>query len=456
MTNFEKTQLTDLGTALVGKSGFNVNFTRVETGCGTYASEEEVGGAVSLKSKVQDVAISNASRLNEVLSEVKFLISNKELTTDYLLTEIGVYAMDPDVGEILYAICYAVPENSQKILAYNGIFSFATIISLKIEIAAGAEVRFETLRAYALAEDYVRQQEELEGLRDELTCNLLHIADFTKSGSNGGAFCTNGEYGCSIPDANVIVWNGEIALPEGGYAYPASSDTADVLVAYSLDGEECQVEISGGAVLPEGAVVTEYRLNRKDGESRIVADIWPMISPGKRLVSEFVPYTGDERKMNRCIAFVLKTVEKLREFCLNKFLPSENVANNLVTTEEGYALDARQGKVLQDEIDEINTGLIDYCSTSFYISIPNHTATLTFIRVGQYCMAYIDHYCQGDSYESKPMNQVVPDKYRPSNSAYFHGTTRVAVIGSDGNVALYGTSGDDIHDYGYVMYSCLN
>ena len=189
-------------------------------------------------------------------------------------------------------------------------------------------------------------------LKNEMACNLLYIADFTSAGSYGGALCTNGNYVCSVPDENVTVWSGEIALPEGGYAYPASSDTADVIVAYTLDGVENRVEISAGAVLPEGAVVTEYRLVRKDGENRIVADIWPMVSPGKRPVTEFVPYTGDGRRMNRCVALVLKAVEKLHKFCLEKFLTKEDIANNLVTTNAGWALDARQGKVLKDEINQ--------------------------------------------------------------------------------------------------------
>jgi len=34
------------------------------------------------------------------------------------------------------------------------------------------------------------------------------------------------------------------------------------------------------------------------------------------------------------------------------------VANNLLTTVAGYVLDARQGKILQDQIDQLNTGML--------------------------------------------------------------------------------------------------
>ncbi|MCM1213323.1 MAG: hypothetical protein NC331_11280, partial [Lachnospiraceae bacterium] len=37
-------------------------------------------------------------------------------------------------------------------------------------------------------------------------------------------------------------------------------------------------------------------------------------------------------------------------------LSTSKVVNNLLTTESGYVLDARQGKILQDQISELNTG----------------------------------------------------------------------------------------------------
>lgn len=40
-------------------------------------------------------------------------------------------------------------------------------------------------------------------------------------------------------------------------------------------------------------------------------------------------------------------------------LDKENIANNLTTTQEGYALDARQGKILDDKITQTNSDLAD-------------------------------------------------------------------------------------------------
>lgn len=151
--------------------------------------------------------------------------------------------------------------------------------------------------------------EQLISESSNLACNLLYLPDIVNANSAGGASWQGGRFFCNIPSDDITVWScdglysfGKIPLPEGGYVYPASSDSADVLVIYTLDGKENQVEVSNGAVLPENAVVTEYRLERKAGASRIIADIYPMISSGKRPVSEFVPYTGDGRKINKCVA----------------------------------------------------------------------------------------------------------------------------------------------------------
>lgn len=42
---------------------------------------------------------------------------------------------------------------------------------------------------------------------------------------------------------------------------------------------------------------------------------------------------------------------------VEKKLDTAKVINNLLTTAPGYALDARQGKVLQDQVDVLNTGI---------------------------------------------------------------------------------------------------
>lgn len=168
MTNFNKTVLTNAGLKFLGKEGISTEFVRVETGSGIYVENENVAAQTELKSKVQELGISSVSMIAENKIRLKFVVSNKELDTTYLFTEIGVYANDPDEGEILYAICYATEENAEKIQKYNGIFESTIAISLGIEVDNAGNVSFETQGAYALVEDLLDTERRLGDTLNEL------------------------------------------------------------------------------------------------------------------------------------------------------------------------------------------------------------------------------------------------------------------------------------------------
>lgn len=169
MTNFKRTQLTALGEALAGKAGVDIVFTKVEAGSGTYGDSEGVYEATALKNPVQTVNISDVVRKSDTLINMKFVISNKEIKKSYLLTEIGIYAKDPDAGEILYALCYALPQDSQEVLAYNGEFVSSIIMSVNIQVSGSAVATILQNEGYAL-------QQDLEELRAAVEMNMKRYA----------------------------------------------------------------------------------------------------------------------------------------------------------------------------------------------------------------------------------------------------------------------------------------
>ena len=68
---------------------------------------------------------------------------------------------------------------------------------------------------------------------------------------------------------------------------------------------------------------------------------------------------------------------------LNQLLLRSNVVNNALTTEEGYALDARMGKSLQDQITAQNSNI----NNKIYYLRPHETKTWTlrapsFLMIG--------------------------------------------------------------------------
>ena len=67
------------------------------------------------------------------------------------------------------------------------------------------------------------------------------------------------------------------------------------------------------------------------------------------------PYTGTNENLARNVADILSNVEKMQDTKLDK----NRIVNSLVTTEEGYALDARQGEALDGKITELKKSVSD-------------------------------------------------------------------------------------------------
>lgn len=111
------------------KTGASLNITRVTAG-----DSETPTTASSLIHDCQDLSVGSAKREgNTVVLPVTLLSSLAE--QDYVLKELGIYAQDPDDGEILYCIYradYAIPISSSCQMAIR--FELSDTISESTEI----------------------------------------------------------------------------------------------------------------------------------------------------------------------------------------------------------------------------------------------------------------------------------------------------------------------------------
>lgn len=220
MTNFEKTRLTDAGIALLSKSGITIDFTRIETGDGVYDSDEDIASATALKSKKQDIQISNAYQESEMSAGVEFVVSNEKITEDYLFTEIGVYANVPDAGEVLYALCYATKENAERVRAYNGEFVSALKIKLRLQVSADSTVTYQFGGTSDIAVDsflsetshnpvenkvvtaeFVSVKEKIASVKEEVDEMQKGVETLKKSVSDGKSLVANAITGKGINTA---------------------------------------------------------------------------------------------------------------------------------------------------------------------------------------------------------------------------------------------------------------
>ena len=126
---FEEAVLTAKGIALLAKAQAGrctIKLTKAATGDGSYSDGEALTNRTALKSKKQEFALITVTTQNQSNVYVKFIITNKQdtgnLKNGYYVKEVGIYAQDPDEGEILYALAVGVANQWDYMPAYNVYF----------------------------------------------------------------------------------------------------------------------------------------------------------------------------------------------------------------------------------------------------------------------------------------------------------------------------------------------
>ena len=120
MAEFKQVVITHKGQALMSKlmSGSGTaEFTAIKISDTSY-TDEQLEGLTSLGSIKQVVPISKVTRTNEVAVQVEGAISNTDLKVGYYMRTLGLFAKDPNEGEILYAVTSA--SQAGYMPPYNG------------------------------------------------------------------------------------------------------------------------------------------------------------------------------------------------------------------------------------------------------------------------------------------------------------------------------------------------
>ena len=129
------------------------------TGCGDYTEEEKdraaLANATALKQQVQEFPFSAYEEQSEQSILLKALITNRDLTEGYEMTEIGIYGKEVDSDtEVLCSITVTNSREESDLFApYNGLRANQIIMEYYITISPDAEVIVNMQGAAALAED---------------------------------------------------------------------------------------------------------------------------------------------------------------------------------------------------------------------------------------------------------------------------------------------------------------
>ena len=157
-------------------AGKQIVFTRLVTGCGIYTEEEKdraaLANATALKQQVQEFSFSLYEKQSEQSVLLKALISNKELTESYTMTEVGVYGKE--VGAETDVLCSITVTNSLEesdlFAPYNGLKPDQIVMEYYITLSPDAEVTVNMQGAAALAED-------LEALKEQVEQNIQIVME---------------------------------------------------------------------------------------------------------------------------------------------------------------------------------------------------------------------------------------------------------------------------------------
>ena len=442
MTNFTKTRLTDKGLALLAKTGVSVTVTKVKTGNGEYQTDADIGAMTELKSEKQEFQITSTQKKTDTTYAIKFVMSNKELAEDYLFTEIGIYASDPDEGEILYAVCYAENKDADMIRKYSGLYEFKAIIVLNIQVNAGGVVNVVEQGLYALAEDLEELREEVGDKVDKEEGKGLSHNDFTDADKKKLDGIDEG--------ANKTVIDSEL----NSY----SSNPVQNQVVYEEMLKRMAQKWVGSHLYTLYGIVAPSTVNGANTGSHYLD-----VKTGNTYIMTRYTDRGAQAWTN---TGTLQSVEEI----LNSKFDKSNIANNLVTTREGYALDARQlnksvagsfAESVDNSITALNNALTPFkftnvaSGTQNIMAFYNSITKMMFVSFN-YSIARVN----------EPTSLVIlndnahtidTDKYRFPVSAW-DGTTGNIVLSygyvSGQNICIYAPPCNEFNAYAAFFYHC--
>ena len=167
MAEYSKLYITNNGQALMAKmiagSG-NIDFTKVCSSSTQY-TESQLQALTALSNIKQTTLVSKVTRTNEVAIKIDAAYSNVDLKEGYYMRTLGLYAVDPDKGEILYAVCIE-KSNNCYMPPYNGVTVSAVYLQLYTTVGNADSVSLAVSPgAYATVGDIQALEKEIADLK---------------------------------------------------------------------------------------------------------------------------------------------------------------------------------------------------------------------------------------------------------------------------------------------------
>lgn len=236
MAEFKKIVITKKGQALMAKmiaGQGNIDFTKVAASETAY-TDAQLEGLTSLSGVKQTTLVSKVTRTNGVAIQVEAAMTNTDLKTGYYMKTLGLYAIDPDEGEILYGVSNATVPGWMP--PYNGLtvsgafFKLVTTVgnaenvSLNVDPGAVATIgdiqdlqeQIADLQAYVGYTDGDIYGVEADFINKKFT-RLAGAVNRTPGAGFDGINAFGGRRRCNVADdGTVVAYYGEAGYSETG------------------------------------------------------------------------------------------------------------------------------------------------------------------------------------------------------------------------------------------------
>lgn len=255
MLTWNQSKLTNKGKALLAKAQAGkctIQITKTQTGSGSYETGESTDAMTALKDKKQEFAVSSKTISDETTLVLGVAITNKtsteELAAGYEITEFGVFATDPDDGEILYSI--ATTEKSDYMPAYDGNIPYVIKMKYFLNVSNSAEVTVVSAGAFAFASDVELLSERIDAMETTVKSftgrcklKLTFASEFTGSAySVKSSDASEASIGGTVPSdlsATVIVLGESrtytVSATAGGITYDTDVATSQYYGVYAAE-----------------------------------------------------------------------------------------------------------------------------------------------------------------------------------------------------------------------------
>jgi len=260
--DFQAGVLTTKGLALLAKWQLGTvtpTITRCVIGSGTYSSGESIVNRTALKNQKLSVGISTKYVQNNSTVLLKAIFDNTTLVNGFKVTEIGVYAIDPDDGEILYSMAVtADAANADYLPAYNGTYPSTIVFNYQVEVSNAASVTIQAgTGAYAPADDFNALVLDVEAVQIQARANELAVREIVAS------LLQDERQIAKLVTAASATETGTITLTNTK-AYPFNNSKVTVAITNTRQNLFYDVETevtaySGG--LPGDIIVSDKQLN---------------------------------------------------------------------------------------------------------------------------------------------------------------------------------------------------